>query len=258
MGLDIALGVLIFLGAIRGYFRGFLLQAIRLVGLVGSVYLADPARGLARPYVAPYLATIRPDLLDRMLWWASVVACYLVMVGLASTIVNLQRRRPYGDPDISRADQSMGFLLAGVKSAVVLAFVVANLDKYAVDWAKSVPWADEQARDSMALAWERQYRPADKIWTSPPVRQFVAYVRKMGMSGGADRAEPASNLLTDQVLPRVDPSAAASAAANAAFPPRNPRLGLPPVGDRPSLPPNATEAEVSEKISQAVDKLIHP
>ncbi len=254
MGLDIALGVLIFLGAIRGYFRGFLLQAIRLVGLVGSVYLADPVRGLAHPYVAPYLATIRPDLLDRMLWWASVVVCYLVAVGLASTVVNLQRRRPYGDPDISRADQSMGFVLAGVKSAVVMAFVVANLDKYAVDWAKSVPWADEQARNSMALVWERQYRPADKIWTSPPVQQFVAYVRKMGMMSGADLADPASKLLTDRVLPRVDPAAA----ANAAFPPRNPRLGLPPVGDGPLLPPNATEAEISERISQAVDKLIHP
>ncbi len=250
MGLDIALGILIFLGAIRGYFRGFLLQAIRLGGLVGSVYLAAPVRSLARPYVTPYLATIRPDLLDRMLWWASAVVCYLITVGLASMVVNLQRRRPYGDPDISRADQSLGFLLAAAKSAVVVAFLVASLDKYAADWARSVPWADEQARASMALAWERQYRPADQVWNAPPVQQFVAYVRKMGLSpGGADLGDPAANFLSDQLSPKAKPTA-----ASAEGPARNPRLGLPPIDTRPE----ATEAEVAEKISQAVETIIRP
>ncbi len=255
MGLDIALGLMVGLGAIRGWFRGFLLQAIRLGGVVGAVYLAAPVRGVARPYVAPYLATIRPDLLDRMLWWGSAVACYLVTVGLASTVVHMQRRRPYGDPDVSRADQALGFMLAAAKSAVVAAFLVANLDKYAAAWVKSVPWADEQARESMALAWERQYRPADRIWAAPPVQQFVAYVRQMGMAGGgADLGQPA-NLLAEQVLPQLVP---APTAASAEVPARNPRLGLPSRGERALPAPDATEAEIEAKISQAVEGLNHP
>ena len=51
MGLDIALGIMVLLGAIRGWFRGFVLQAIRLGGLVGCVYAAGPIRDYARPHV---------------------------------------------------------------------------------------------------------------------------------------------------------------------------------------------------------------
>ncbi len=256
MGLDIALGVMIFIGAVRGWFRGFLLQAIRLGGIVGAVYLAAPVRDLARPYVAPYLTTIRPDLLDRMLWWASGVLCYLVTVGLATMVVNMQRRRPYGDPEVGRADQGAGFLLAAVKSAVVVAFLVASLDKYATSWAQSVPWADEQARTSMALAWERQYRPADQIWASAPVQQFVGHVRKMGLSGAGDLATPAS-ILTGPLIPQLAPPQAATAEVAG----RNPRLGLPPVQHlRADMlpPPDATEAEVAQKINETVEALNHP
>ena len=257
MGLDITLGVLVFIGATRGWYRGFILQAVRLGGIVGSVYLAAPIRNLARPYVAPHLATIRPDLLDRMLWWASAVVCYLVVVGFATMVVNLQRRRPYGDPEVGRADQGAGFLLAAVKSVLVLAFLVASLDKYVSRWAQSVPWADEQLRTSMAVAWERQYRPADQIWESPPVQHFVAYVRQMGISGGTDLVTPAS-LLTNPLLPDLSPPRAASVEVAG----RTPRLGLPPLRHDPQadpLPPtDLTEADVAAGVQQTVKRLAQP
>ncbi|MEO8452654.1 MAG: hypothetical protein ABI647_22870, partial [Gemmatimonadota bacterium] len=60
-----------------------------------------------------------------------------------------------------RTDQGAGFLLAGIKSALVVAFLVASLNKYATKWAQSVPWADEQVRTSMAVAWERHTRQND-------------------------------------------------------------------------------------------------
>ena len=267
MGLDIALGVIILLGAVRGWFRGFLLQAIRLGGLVGAVYLGAPVRELARPYVAPHLTSIRADLLDRMLWWGAVVACYLVVVGLLSMVVHMQRRRPYGDPESSRVDQLAGFLLAGAKAALVLAFGLASLDKYVGDWARSVPWADEQARTSTALGWERQYHPADRVWAAPPVQQFVAYVRRMGM-GAADApglGEAATKVLADQVVPRLvpapasDPEATPTPTASAAAPGRNPRLGLlPPRGPRSFPPADATDAEVAAQIRRAAEAINPP
>ncbi len=186
MGLDIALGVMILLGAIRGWFRGFLLQAVRIGGLVGSVYAAAPIRELAKPHVVPYLVSIRPDLLDRMLWWASAVTCYVLTVGFAGMAVRLHRRRPYGEPEPNRLDQLAGFVLASSKGAVVVAFLLAGLDKYALGWARKIPWADEQARTSQALAWNERYRPADRIWGAPPVQQFVAHVRQMGVSAASD------------------------------------------------------------------------
>ena len=217
MGLDIALGILILLGAIRGWFRGFLLPAIRLGGLIGCVFAAAPIRDYARPQVAPYLATIRVDLLDRMLWWASAAVAYVAVVALASLAVALQRRNPaFGEPDANRADQFAGLLLGGAKAAVAMTFLVAGLDTYARGWARTIPWADEQARTSKALALNARYRPAEIIWTSPPVRHFVAHVRKMGIDrpGTPDADRPDSA-----------PASEAAPVQTAAS--RPPRLSLP-------------------------------
>lgn len=211
MGLDIALGLMILLGAIRGWFRGFVLQAIRLGGLVGSVYAAATVREMARPYVVPYLASIRPDLLDRMLWWASAATCYVLTVALAGMAVKLQRRRPYGEPEPNRLDQLAGFLLASAKGAVVVAFLLAGLNKYALAWVRQVPWADEQARTSQVLAWNDNYHPADRIWAAPPVQQFVAQIRQMGVSGPValpdiqiDNPGPLQARATSPRTPRLD------------------------------------------------------
>ena len=69
MGLDVALGVIILIAAIRGWLQGFLYQAIRISGLIACVYLAAPVRDQAKPYILPYLPTIHPDLVDRLFWW---------------------------------------------------------------------------------------------------------------------------------------------------------------------------------------------
>src|SRR4051794_28680572 len=80
MGLDLALGAIVLLTAIRGWLKGFILQAIRLAGLVACVYLADPVRDLAKPYVLPHLPSIRPELIDRLLWWSAAAISYVALV----------------------------------------------------------------------------------------------------------------------------------------------------------------------------------
>ena len=42
MGLDVALGVVILIAAIRGWLQGFVYQTVRLAGLVACIYLAAP------------------------------------------------------------------------------------------------------------------------------------------------------------------------------------------------------------------------
>ena len=205
MGLDIALGIIILVGAIRGWFRGFVLQAIRLGGLVGCVYLAGPLRDYARPYVVPYLASVPAHMLDRMLWWTSAVVTYITTVGLASLAVKLYRRRPYGEPEPNRADQFGGLLLSAGKATVVAAFLVAALDKYALSWIKQVPWATDLTNSSTALTWNEQYRPSERIWTAAPVQHFVSQVQKMGVAGPSSTTEaPSTPVQTASRPPRLD------------------------------------------------------
>jgi hypothetical protein len=238
MGLDIALGIMILLGAIRGWFRGFVLQAIRLGGLVGCVYAADPIRDHARPYVLPYLGNIPPYLLDRMLWWTSAVVAYVTMVGLATIAVKLYRKRPYGEPEPNRADQFAGLLLAGAKTAVYAAFLVAALDKYGLIWIKQTNWANDLAHESMALGWQEQYRPSEKIWTAAPVQHFVAHVQKMGIAPPPSDGKPTLEI----ELPPVQTAET-----------RSPRLDLPTLE-----PLDPRSPDFTQKFAEELQKLNHP
>ena len=53
MGLDVALGIVILIAAIRGWLQGFVYQAVRLGGMIACVYLAAPVRDQAKPYILP-------------------------------------------------------------------------------------------------------------------------------------------------------------------------------------------------------------
>jgi hypothetical protein len=238
MGLDIALGIMVVLGAIRGWFLGFVSQAIRLGGLVGCVYAAAPIRDQARPYVVPYLTSVPPTILDRMLWWTSAAAAYVAMVGLASVAVKVYRRRPYGEPEPNRADQFAGMLLSAGKAAVVAAFLVGAIDRFALSWIKQVPWATDLTTSSTALVWHEQYHPSERIWTAAPVQHFVGYVQKMGV------ASPSETPTDKPSTPEAPPVQTAS---------RPPRLDLPAPDP---LDPNSPD--FTEKFDEAFRKLDRP
>lgn len=181
MGLDLILGALILIGAVRGWFRGFLLQAVGLASLAGCVYLADPVRDLARPYGRQYLPTIQHDLLDRLLWWVSAVISYLVLAGLATWVVRASRpRTPFGQPQPNYSDQGAGFVLGGGKALLVAAFIASGIARYVPEYIKAGGWVGEQVKTSRALGWTAEYKPVDRIWNSPPVQSFVAHVRARG------------------------------------------------------------------------------
>ncbi len=192
MGLDVALGVVILIAAIRGWLQGFLYQIIRVGGFIACVYVAVPVRDQVKPYVLPYLPTIQPDLIDRLLWWVSAGLCYVVIVGVATLLLKITRRPeiPGLPPQRNRNDQFAGFLLGIAKGVLIGIFLVSGLRTYALKQIESIPWAETQAKTSLAIQWDDQYQPATKIWTSLPVRHFVNYIQRMGLQDPADQPAP--------------------------------------------------------------------
>jgi uncharacterized membrane protein required for colicin V production len=182
MWLDVTLGGIILIAAFRGWSRGFVSQAVRIAGLVACVYLAEPVRDSAKPHVLPYLPTIQPELVDRLLWWVSAVVAYVVLVGVASLVIKMTRRPEIpGIAQSGRNDQFAGFMLGATKGVVVAAFATAAIQKYAIEYLTPVPWAEEQVKTSWAIKWSETYRPVPRIWSSRPVQHFVNYVERMGL-----------------------------------------------------------------------------
>ena len=130
MGLDLTLGLILLIAAFRGWFQGFVSQAVRIGGLVACVYLAEPVRDYAKPHILPYLPTIQPELVDRLLWWVSAAASYVVLVGVATLVIKMTRRPEIpGMPERGRNDQFAGFLLGAAKGLLVAAFATAGIEK---------------------------------------------------------------------------------------------------------------------------------
>jgi uncharacterized membrane protein required for colicin V production len=191
MGLDVTLGIIVLITAIRGWLRGFVYQAVRIAGLIACVYLADPVRNQARPYILPHLPTIQPDLVDRLLWWVSAAVSYVVLVGLTTLLIKITRRPEIpGIPQASRNDQFAGFLVGIAKGALIAAFLAAGIQKYALKQVATISWADEQVKSSWALRCNAQYQPAARVWSSVPVQHFVNHIQRMGLQVPAPTVPP--------------------------------------------------------------------
>jgi uncharacterized membrane protein required for colicin V production len=206
MGLDLALGAIILLAAIRGWLKGFILQAIRLSGVVACVYLADPIRDLAKPFVLPHLPSVRPDLVDRLLWWSAAALAYVVLVGIATSTYKLSRRQTIGLTEPNRNDQLSGFALGALKGLIVAMFLMDGLQKYALERVRGIAWAEQQARTSHGMKWNATYAPVAKIWASPPVKHFVEHVQRGGLRSpepSAARPEPRSLQAASGQPPRL-------------------------------------------------------
>jgi len=239
MGLDLALGGLVLLSAIRGWMKGFLVQAIRLGGLVSAVYAASPVREQAKPYVVEYLPTIQPSLLDRLLWWGSAVTSYFVIVGVASLVVGIARRPKFGMEEPNRSDQFAGFGLGIVKGLIVTSFLVAGLARYSSWTFERLSWAEKQTKESYAWEWNQKYRPASRIWTAPPVQQFVTHVQKMGLL-------PPESSKTEEAKSEEEQPAVQTAS-------RTPTLELP--AEAESLPADLETARLLKDLQKQLESL---
>ena len=171
MGLDLALGLIVLLAAIRGWLKGFVLQAIRLAGLVACVYAADPVRDLAKPYVLPNLPSIRPeaggppDLVGRLR--RSATSC---SSGWRPWSSNSHAVRRSGWRSRIATTSSPGLCSGAAKGCWWRFSWSRDWTNMRRDRIQGIAWAEEQAKTSKVLKWNARYEPAAKIWASPPVR----------------------------------------------------------------------------------------
>ncbi len=221
MGLDLALGGMILISALRGWMKGLVAQAVRIAGLVACFYLADPVRDLVRPSVLGKMPAMEPGLLDRILWWVAAVVSFIVLVGLTTLAIQLTRTPPPpGAPKSRRDDQFGGLLLGAAKGLLVTAFLAAAVEKYGADVVRSSQWAQRQTNGSYALKWTERYQPVPRIWSTPPVQSFVQHIQRNGLGGA--------------MPPELDPQVPRQAAAEGQTEKRFPRLDMPNAEAPPS------------------------
>ena len=203
-----------------------------------------------------------PDLVDRLLWWVCASLSYIVLVGAATLALKMTKRPeiPGMPTQRSRNEQFAGFLLGIAKGGLIGAFLVGALDTYGLKQIESIPWAEKQARSSLALQWNNQYHPAAKIWTSVPVRHFVNHIQRMGLqaptdSSPQDRSEDADGRPVVQTARRASSEGLRKATG------REDPQGLPAPPPAPTSKAKVPVSEVEqtvEDIKAALDAAAKP
>ncbi|MBV8487728.1 MAG: CvpA family protein [Planctomycetaceae bacterium] len=228
MGLDLALGLIVAFAAFRGWLKGFVSQAVRIVGFIACFYLADPLRDQARLYILPKMPAINPGLMDRILWWIAVVVSYVLLVGLFTLVIQLSRNPPPQDSPLSarREDQIGGLLIGLGKGLLVAASLATAAVNYKAVLIQNIPWIERQCRGSYTLAWTAAYRPIPRLWATAPVRNFIDHITRNGLKGPIQPEVEAEKNVAERDPIDGDPAA------------ELPQLFVKPLGDLlPELPP---------------------
>ncbi|MGO9600729.1 MAG: CvpA family protein [Isosphaeraceae bacterium] len=209
MGLDLALGVIVLFAAFRGWLKGFVSQAVRIVGFIACFYLADPLRDQARPFLLGKMPAINPSLMDRILWWIAAVVSYVLLVGLTTLIIQLSRNPPPKDSTLSarREDQIGGLIIGLGKGLLVAAALATAAENYKATLIQNIPLIERQCRGSYTLAWTAIYRPIPRLLATVPVRNFVEHITRNGLNGRMQPEVEAEKNVAERDLIEGEPAA---------------------------------------------------
>ena len=120
--LDIVILVLFIPGILRGISKGFLEQAITLVGIVLSVYLAFKFSGVACNWLKNYI-TVSETVLNVLGFAAVLVAVLLVVMFIAKLITAAVEKASLG-----WLNKVLGLVFSIAVSAVVIGLIIIMFD----------------------------------------------------------------------------------------------------------------------------------
>lgn len=120
--LDIVLLLLLLPGLMRGLFKGFLEQAVSLVGLVLSVYLAYHFSGVVCGYLKEYISV--SETVQHVIAFALVLTVALIgVVALAKLLAGVARMAALG-----WLDRLLGLVFALTLSTLILSILIILFD----------------------------------------------------------------------------------------------------------------------------------
>jgi uncharacterized membrane protein required for colicin V production len=117
---DFAFAIIVLFFAVLGFWTGFLMQVLRLVSVVGAIFLSlFASRHLAN--LVPGLLAQRPEMRTGLFAFITFILAYIALILLAQAVVKLLRAVA---PMLSFVDRILGALVGALKGAVLATFLI--------------------------------------------------------------------------------------------------------------------------------------
>lgn len=120
MWIDVAMGLVLALGALRGFRVGFAKPMVHLTGLVAGLLAAEPLSHWVAEHAGERLAFLPAAIRPAALFFACLVAMYAVLTLVGCSYLRWYRTQFLGENKPSFGDRFVGIGLGLVKGAIVI------------------------------------------------------------------------------------------------------------------------------------------
>ena len=122
--IDVGVGVLIFLLALKGFLNGLTRELFGIVGLVGGVFAASRTADTAAAYITQYVSMPNTSILKLIVFIVILLVVWMFVAFIGRLVSG-----PTQASFISVPNRLLGFVTAAVKYFLIFSMIVAALFK---------------------------------------------------------------------------------------------------------------------------------
>lgn len=178
MGIDIFFGIVLFIGAWRGYRRGFAEQMLLWAGLVVAFLFAEPIANWAAPKLGGKLTYFPEHLRPSVLYLAAIVVVWLAIYIAGSINLSVYRKRIYGENRPSRPDRILGFGMGAAQGALIVS-LIAFLWVYVPQGIRESETVKKEYDASRGMKLAEEYRVVERVIDTEEVQRAWGHVRQI-------------------------------------------------------------------------------
>lgn len=176
MILDIAFGILILSGLVRGYRRGFLRQTMFVGGIILGVMFAGDLVGVLGKEIEPQLKSVPIALRPSTMHVGAIAVIAIITWIVGALVFSRNREKVVGMSGPSPLDRLAGATLGVAAAAVLIALAVAGLEHLPRDVRRN-DTVSGQIAASKGVQYAKKSPIAPWILDVPEVKDALAHAQ---------------------------------------------------------------------------------
>lgn len=178
MGFDIAIGIVLLLGAIRGFKKGFARQILTISSIViAFVFAKTLAERLASP-LAKFLQDYPDQISESIVYTGSLLGIFLTINLVGTLYLYVYRTRTMGVNVPSVQDRIVGILVGVVVAGFVGCVLIAQYERLP-SMIRENDAVQSHYTASHGVKLAQEHRIAARVWETPEVQRTYEHMGRL-------------------------------------------------------------------------------
>lgn len=178
MGFDIAIGIVLLLGAVRGFKKGFARQILTLTSLILAFVFAKPlAERLAGPLAGP-LEQFPEAVAESMVYTGSLLGLFLVVNLFGTLYLYVYRTRSLGVNAPSLQDRIVGVFVGVAVGGFIACVLISQVSRLPA-MVRESDIVQTHFTGSRGVKLAMEYQISTRVWETPEVQRAYLHAGRL-------------------------------------------------------------------------------